>query len=159
MKLSESRSTEKEVFLELADEIAEARVFIERLETVLGEVVDEYFSDLHKNLYTLKGKELIVLFFNQNRILSDIAQDCAIRLRHTICNMKALIEQGGHERFDPIEKLNKLCIAAIKLDKGKELIKVLEKHGGTEYMEFPLSKYRAFEADLVSLVMEEAKVS
>jgi len=148
-----------EVFLELADEIAEAQIFIERMETVLGEVVDDYFNDLRNNPDTLKGKELIVLFFNQNRILSDIAHDCMIRLRNTIGNMKALIEQGGYERFDPIDKLNKLCIAAIKLDKCKELINVLEKHGGTEYAGFPLSKYRALDADLVGLIMEEAKVS
>ena len=146
------------VFLELTDEITEAQVCIERVETVLGEVVDEYFNNLSNNPDTQKGKELIALFFNQNRILSDIARDCVIQLHHTLNNMENTVKQGRDEHSDPIGRLDGLNVAAIRRGKGEELIKVLERHGVESYAGLPLSKYHALEADLIGLVMGSDKV-
>ena len=80
--------------LDLTDEITHAQVRLERVETTLGEVVDEYFNSLSNNPDTPEGRGLIALYFNQNRVLSDIARDYVIQIRETLADMRGLIAKA-----------------------------------------------------------------
>jgi hypothetical protein len=141
---------------DLKYEITEAQVFIERVETILAEVTEEYFNDLSNfnfNPGTPEGKENIASYFNQNRILTDIAYDYAIQVRKTLAGLMGIIKNADREgeRLEPIGRLERLGIAAARNGKGREWVAALEKHGLERYADFPLSKYCALEADLMDL--------
>ena len=144
--------------LDLTDELTHAQVFLERVENTLGEVTEEFFNDLSNNPNTPKGKERIALFFNQNRVLSDIARDYTNKAQEVLADMRDMIKNADREseRLNPIVRLERLSIAAAQNGKGQEWVAILKKHGVTDYATFPLSKYCALEADMLNLLKEEA---
>jgi len=73
------------------------RVSLERVEAMLGEVIEEYFDDLTKNRDTPQGKENIVLYFDHMGVRVGIARDYACEIRDRLSTMRELIATARAE--------------------------------------------------------------
>lgn len=79
---------------DLTEELTIARVCLERAETMLSEVCEEYFNETTNNPKTPKGRENILLYFDENRVHSWIARDYLIDLHKALDSIEAVMTAG-----------------------------------------------------------------
>ena len=92
----EIKTAEGNIVLKLDPEMLDAEVYIERVEAMLGMLCEEYFSNIRIfNPHTPKGKEAIVLFFDENRVYAEIARSFAVDLRNSLAAIRAVTASAG----------------------------------------------------------------
>ena len=82
--------------------------------------------------------------------------DYALRTRQTLEIMAAMIkehsQQLGNGDDNPIARLERLNIDALRSGKGREAIAILGKHDVTRFEDVPLGRYTALVDDFIALL-------
>ena len=82
----------KNLLFDLDAEMFMARANIEKAESALVEICEEYFSDTETHTpATPTGRSKIVSGFKQNRVFAEIARDYVVQVRQALTGAAALI--------------------------------------------------------------------
>lgn len=91
IQMCQAQVSKANLLFKLDAELLSARAYIERTEAMLSELSEEYFDDVDKCKGTQDGLSRMIVGFEQNRIVSQIAYDYATQTRQVLDTMAEML--------------------------------------------------------------------